>query len=197
MKKVLSILLLLLVLFAGCDTNNITTELIDTTSLNGNLLNNGEDVSQTNNFSNEEYQTSIEDFSFDMSPEDILVILEKRKISLILPSEDDDEINPNKDGRHFEPINNSFYYKTDEITFCYDSKNELNSIVIQKDFKTNEGIGIGDDVLSVKDIYGEKYEVVYDWYQYYDGNVYLAFMIKNDVVTSWKISTIYTGDNGP
>ena len=86
----------------------------------------------------------------------------------------------------FDGIEKTYTYENYEITTCVKENSEdIISIYLTSDqVSTNEGIKIGDSIDTMKQAYGEDFELADFSYTYKKGNSTLTFIADNDVITS-------------
>ena len=86
----------------------------------------------------------------------------------------------------FEGTDKVYTYTSYEITTYQDGDQEriYSVYFIDDQIATNEGVKIADNISAMTNAYGENYEQVGNQYTYVSGNVELAFIVENDVITS-------------
>ena len=86
----------------------------------------------------------------------------------------------------FDGIEKTYTYEDYEITTCVkeDSEDIISIYFTSDQVSTNEGIKIGDSIDTMKQAYGEDFELADVSYTYKKGNSTLTFIADNDVITS-------------
>ena len=142
-----------------------------------------------------EFSDTVDGFSFDLTPEELLALLESKGIDLKWPNYEEYRNDPDfpspmiEDGRDYNATSDDYTFSTTNgMHFTYHSNGELYSY---RTSATAEGLRIGDSIETMEQIYGTNYikdNRGYQDYLYYNGSVYLHIFYQDGLVTTWELS---------
>lgn len=210
----------MLAILAGCSNGEPGTE-VETSSMPSDLVSaqaeNSTDTAQETDVRDAEYweeyyreaprleatafSPDVDGIPYGLKPEELLEVLDQKGIEL----EPADYSNPDmlpegieiiQDGRQYNTANTRFAYSTTKgLSFQYREDDVMDGVYVDNaDIPTAEGVKIGDDMETMKDVYGVHCENVYTAftsYRYFNGEQTLTFDFDEDgKIIRWYIETV-------
>jgi len=140
----------------------------------------------TNNSSNPpkgtnsvKFESEIDGYYLGMTEKELLKVFDDNNVQVTRTKSQDGTIQ---------------YYNIGEDITCSVINGKLVEIFMKVgNIPTAEGIKVGDSLKRIESIYGTDYNKEhskYGYIEYYDGNVYLMFLVSDKIVYGWSISKI-------
>jgi len=138
--------------------------------------------------------------SMNMTVEQLLEMFEENNIVIFGPEHPpsyDGEIV--EDGRTYN-FDGSFHFRTDSVEASFYVNGTLRSFYVVSDrFATTQGISVGDSRERMLQVYGQDFipdTFGYDeimFFHYRQGDHYLVFHIRSNIIVSWGLTTRIAG----